>query len=158
MKPRACGSRLIPRQLRSASGLAAGLVQRSIPERLWCESSARWDDLSAEDQKLHLAGPAEWLASGWPRCACITKMNSGAECCRRRYLRSPARRRLILRAIKFLQTFLAKSPTMVDYLHLEILQRLAHDDDRLLGHNYPGPWFEGLWFEDARFSPTHLVE
>ena len=40
---------------------------------------------------------------------------------------------------QFLQTFLSKSPTMVDYLHLEILRSLAHDDDRLLGHSYPGP-------------------
>ena len=40
---------------------------------------------------------------------------------------------------QFLHEFLAKSPTMVDYLHLEILSSLAHDDDRLLGHNYPGP-------------------
>jgi hypothetical protein len=29
--------------------------------------------------------------------------------------------------------------TMVDYLHLELLRTLAHDDDRLLGANYPGP-------------------
>jgi hypothetical protein len=40
---------------------------------------------------------------------------------------------------QFLQSFLAKSPTMVDYLHIEILQSLAHGDDRLLGHQYPGP-------------------
>jgi methyl coenzyme M reductase subunit D len=40
---------------------------------------------------------------------------------------------------QFLQGFLAKSSTMVDYLHLEILQNLAHGDDRLLGRQYPGP-------------------
>ena len=40
---------------------------------------------------------------------------------------------------QFLQEFLAKSPTMVDYLHLEMVRSLAHDEDRLLGHNYPGP-------------------
>lgn len=33
----------------------------------------------------------------------------------------------------------AATPTMVDYLHLEILRTLAHDDDRLLGASYPGP-------------------
>lgn len=33
----------------------------------------------------------------------------------------------------------AAIPTMVDYLHLELLRTLAHDDDRLLGANYPGP-------------------
>jgi hypothetical protein len=35
----------------------------------------------------------------------------------------------------------ASTPTMVDYLHLEILRTLAHDDDRLLGADYPGPLF-----------------
>ena len=40
---------------------------------------------------------------------------------------------------EFLESFLSKTPTMVDYLHLEILRRLAHDDDRLLGQSYPGP-------------------
>ncbi|HVW86826.1 MAG TPA: hypothetical protein VHB50_19205 [Bryobacteraceae bacterium] len=40
---------------------------------------------------------------------------------------------------EFLQTFLSQSPTMVDYLHLEILRSLAHEDDRLLGQEYPGP-------------------
>ena len=33
------------------------------------------------------------------------------------------------------------APTMVDYLHLELLRTLAHDDDRLLGPEYPGPLF-----------------
>jgi hypothetical protein len=40
---------------------------------------------------------------------------------------------------EFLKQHLTKSPTMVDYLHLEILRSLAHDDERLLGADYPGP-------------------
>lgn len=40
---------------------------------------------------------------------------------------------------QFLQNFLAKSPTMVDYLHHEILHSLAQGDNRLLGNTYPGP-------------------
>jgi hypothetical protein len=39
----------------------------------------------------------------------------------------------------FLHQHLAKTTTMVDYLHLEILRSLAHDDERLLGADYPGP-------------------
>ena len=35
--------------------------------------------------------------------------------------------------------FLAASPTMVDYVHLELLRTLANDDVELLGPNYPGP-------------------
>ena len=29
-------------------------------------------------------------------------------------------------------------PSMVDYLHIELLRSLAHDEDRLLGESYPG--------------------
>ena len=39
----------------------------------------------------------------------------------------------------FLQNCLSKSTTMVDYLHVELLRSLAHEDERLLGSNYPGP-------------------
>jgi hypothetical protein len=35
--------------------------------------------------------------------------------------------------------FLAATPTMVDYLHLEVLRTLAHDNPTCLGANYPGP-------------------
>ena len=40
---------------------------------------------------------------------------------------------------EFLHYHLEKSATMVDYLHLEILRSLAHDDELLLGADYPGP-------------------
>ena len=39
----------------------------------------------------------------------------------------------------FRDAFLSASPTMVDYLHLEILRTLANDDPVLLGPQYPGP-------------------
>jgi hypothetical protein len=39
----------------------------------------------------------------------------------------------------FRQVFLAASPTMVDYFHLELLRTLAHEDVALLGGGYPGP-------------------
>jgi hypothetical protein len=39
----------------------------------------------------------------------------------------------------FRQDFLTASPTMVDYIHLELLRTLANDDVELLGPTYPGP-------------------
>jgi hypothetical protein len=39
----------------------------------------------------------------------------------------------------FRESFVTASRTMVDYLHLELLRTLAHDDDALLGREYPGP-------------------
>jgi hypothetical protein len=37
------------------------------------------------------------------------------------------------------QVFMSMTPTMVDYLHLEIVRSLAREDTRLLGQDYPGP-------------------
>ena len=39
----------------------------------------------------------------------------------------------------FQKTFFAAAPTMVDYLHLELVRTLANDDPELLGKEYPGP-------------------
>jgi hypothetical protein len=96
-----------------------------------------WTDLSAEDQRLHLR--AQRVAR--VRVAEMRLYNSQA------LQRGIASRDLYgnLRApidearTDFLRNFLSKSPTMVDYLHLEILRSLAHEDDRLLGDEYPGP-------------------
>lgn len=103
------------------------------------ESAPRrgWSDLTADEQRLHLR--AQRVAR--VRVAEIRLENAAA--LRRgvfsgnvyKELRDPIDR---ARA-EFLQTFLTQSPTMVDYLHLEILRSLANDDDRLLGSDYPGP-------------------
>lgn len=96
-----------------------------------------WDALNPEDQKLHLQ--AQRMAR-----VRVAEMRLYHE----KDLSQGTVARDIYGALKepidkareqFLQTFLAKSATMVDYLHLEILSSLAHDDDRLLGPNYPGP-------------------
>lgn len=39
----------------------------------------------------------------------------------------------------FRENHMTASPTMVDYLHLELVRSLANDDAILLGPNYPGP-------------------
>jgi hypothetical protein len=40
---------------------------------------------------------------------------------------------------KFRQAFFVGCPSMVDYLHLELIRTLANDDAELLGKDYPGP-------------------
>lgn len=132
-------------KLESLSGAAApkleplpnpALVQIGAPAASAAERRS-WDDLSPEDQKLHLQ--AQRVAR--VRVAEIRLYHSEA-------LRKGVANGDIYDALtteieaartEFLQTFLSKSTTMVDYLHLEILRSLAHDDDRLLGKNYPGP-------------------
>jgi hypothetical protein len=39
----------------------------------------------------------------------------------------------------FRQNFLAGSPNMLDYFHLELVRTLANEDASLLGEKYPGP-------------------
>jgi hypothetical protein len=39
----------------------------------------------------------------------------------------------------FHKTFFTATPTMVDYLHLELVRTLANHDPELLGKQYPGP-------------------
>jgi hypothetical protein len=96
-----------------------------------------WDDLNAEDQKLHLQ--AQRVAR-----VRVARMRLDREDAWRRGLAQSdvygaLRREIESARTEFLQTFLSKSSTMVDYLHLEILRSLAHEDDRLLGREYPGP-------------------
>lgn len=43
----------------------------------------------------------------------------------------------------FRRDFLSASPSMVDYLHLELVQTLANNDAALLGKDYPGPMVAG---------------
>jgi hypothetical protein len=112
------------------------IVPPAVPEAAAGEKIA-WKDLSAEDQRLHLQ--AQRVAR--VKVAEIRLYHAEA-------LRKGVFDGDIYGALKveidgaredFLKSFLAKSPTMVDYLHLEILRSLAHEDDRLLGHDYPGP-------------------
>jgi hypothetical protein len=96
-----------------------------------------WDDLSAEDQKLHLQ--AQRVAR-----VRVARMRLDREDAWRRGLAQSdvygaLRREIESARTEFLQTFLSNSSTMVDYLHLEIIRSLAHEDDRLLGREYPGP-------------------
>jgi hypothetical protein len=39
----------------------------------------------------------------------------------------------------FRREFFAQCPSMIDYLHLEMVHTLANDDAQLLGNHYPGP-------------------
>ena len=115
------------------------LVQIAVPSIPASASGAGrpWDELSAEDQKLHLQAQRvarvrvaelrlyhpEELRKGVFAGEIYDALRAGIDDAR----------------AGFLEAFLSKSATMVDYLHLEILRSLAHDDDRLLGKDYPGP-------------------
>lgn len=116
-----------------------GLVQiatSSVPEAQSGEP-LNWSDLSPEDQKLHLqAQRVARVKVAEIRLYQPDQLRKGVfESNIYGALGNEIDR---LRA-EFLQTFLTTSQTMVDYLHLEIVRSLAHDDDKLLGPDYPGP-------------------
>lgn len=96
-----------------------------------------WDELTLEDQKLHLqAQRVARVRVAEMRLYHESELKSGAALGN---IYGALQGEIDSARDQFLQVFLSKSPTMVDYLHLEILRSLAHDDDRLLGHDYPGP-------------------
>ena len=105
------------------------------PQEVKREPSA-WDNLPADTQRMHLQAQrfarvkiaelrlyhAEAVREGRARSDLYGTLRSHLDPLREEYQKS------------FLGT-----PSMVDYLHLELLRTLAHDDDRLLGAEYPGP-------------------
>jgi hypothetical protein len=96
-----------------------------------------WETLTPDDQKLHLQ------AQRMARVKVAEMRLEGAPELRRGIADADIYGALgpVIEAarLQFRQSFLAKSSTMVDYLHLEILRGLAHDQDGLLGPDYPGP-------------------
>src|SRR5262249_27646129 len=111
----------IPEPARSSNLVQIGSVQGEL------RRSGAWVDLTAEDQQLHLK--AQRMAR--VRVAEIRLYH--AEALRRGIasakIYEELRSEIDEGRTSFLQNFLAKSPTMVDYLHLEILRSLAHEDD-----------------------------
>ena len=96
-----------------------------------------YSDLSPDDQKLHLqAQRVARVKVAEMRLYHAEDLRKGVS---ETNIYGALAREIDRARAGFLQTFLSKSPTMVDYLHLEILRSLAHDDDRILGQDYPGP-------------------
>jgi hypothetical protein len=96
-----------------------------------------WKALSRGDQHLHLA------AQRFARVQVAEMRLSSLDA-----VRSARETRNIYGALKatidaareqFREKHMTLSPTMVDYLHLELVRSLANDDAILLGPNYPGP-------------------
>jgi hypothetical protein len=117
---------------------APGLVQiGTAPKSNTEASSPKWDELSPAEQKTHLH--AQRIAR--VRVAEIRLYHADAlrEGVFAGNIYGSLREQIEKARTEFLQNCLAQSPTMVDYLHLEILRSLAHDDERLLGSDYPGP-------------------
>jgi len=100
------------------------------------EASA-WDALSGEEQQWHLRAQR----SARVQVAEIRLFEpEGVQAGRARHdLYGAVRARIDAARESFHKRFFSATPTMVDYLHLELVRTLANDDPELLGNDYPGP-------------------
>jgi hypothetical protein len=99
-------------------------------------SGPDWDDLTVADRQLHLRAQrfarvqvaemrlyrSEAVTAGRARQDLYAALKESIDQARESYRRQ----------------FIAASPTMVDYLHLELVRTLANDNPAWLGGSYPG--------------------
>jgi len=96
-----------------------------------------WWDLSRQEQQLHLAAQrfARVLVAEM-RLATAEQFRSGRAA---RNIYGALKQPIEEGRQKFREKHMNVSPTMVDYLHLEMVRSLADDDPNNLGPEYPGP-------------------
>jgi hypothetical protein len=100
-------------------------------------ADAGWESLPAAERRLHLRAQhfarvrvAEWrLRNG-------SAVRAGRA---RRDLYAGMAAQIDQAREGFRHEFFARCPSMIDYLHLEMVHTLAQDDAELLGKDYPGP-------------------
>lgn len=96
-----------------------------------------WDTLPVDDQRLHLkAQRFARVQVAEMRLYETEAVQSGRA---RGDLYGALRERIDRSRESFRKSFFLSCPSMVDYLHLELLRTLAHEDPQVLGKDYPGP-------------------
>jgi hypothetical protein len=109
----------------------------ATPAPASAELASPWEALPDEEQALHLRA----LRFARVRVAEMrlyegTAVETGRTA---RDLYGALRRRIDDARVTFRESHLAFCPNMADYLHVELVRTLAHDDPDLLGKDYPGP-------------------
>lgn len=96
-----------------------------------------WEALSSEEQQLHLrAQRSARVQVAEIRLFELDAVQAGRA---RHDLYGALRARIDAARENFHKSFFTATPTMVDYLHLELVRTLANDEPELLGKEYPGP-------------------
>jgi len=101
------------------------------------QPASAWDRLPLEEQRIHLRAQrfARVKVAGM-RLFQADAVQAGRA---RRNLYDTLRQPIDAAREAYRSSFFAPCSSMVDYLHLELVQTLANDDPDLLGDNYPGP-------------------
>lgn len=115
---------------RAATASAAGLVNIA-------QAESGWDSLSGAEKQIHLRAQrfARVRVARW-RLRDGVAVRSGRA---RGDIYGELAAQIDEARASFRDEFFARCPSMVDYLHLEMVHTLAKDDAELLGKNYPGP-------------------
>jgi len=95
-----------------------------------------WDDLSAADRQLHLR--AQRFARTKVAEMRLYRPDAVKAGRARQDLYSALQDAIDEGRESFRETYIAASPTMVDYFHLELVRTLANDNPAWLGGKYPG--------------------
>lgn len=118
----------------------SGMVQVTLPEgsaSIKAAAPSSWDRLSAAEQQIHLrAQRRARVAIAEMRLHAADAVDSGRA---QKDLYAALGPRIDAARESFHKQYFSATPTMVDYLHLELLHTLANDDPDLLGKDYPGP-------------------
>jgi hypothetical protein len=113
------------------------LVQIAGPKTEAENKATTWTRLTPEEQALHLrAQRTARVRVAQMRISDSEALRSGI---RTGDIYSTLRPAIDAAREEYRRAYISQTPTMVDYLHLEIMRSLAHDDSRLLGKDYPGP-------------------
>jgi hypothetical protein len=112
----------------------SGLVRIAPAEKAPAEA---WELLSAEDRRIHLrAQRAARVHVAEMRLYQAAEVQAGRA---HGDIYGALRKPIDDARAAFRENYFARCPNMVDYLHLELVRTLAHDDQELLGNDYPGP-------------------
>jgi hypothetical protein len=96
-----------------------------------------WESLPALEQQIHLrAQRFARVQTAEMRLFEADAVQSGRS---RHDIYGAVRERIDAARKSFHEQFFSTCPSMVDYLHLELVRTLANDDTDLLGKDYPGP-------------------
>ena len=101
------------------------------------DAASTWDALSPGEQEIHLrAQRFARVQVAEMRLNEAAAVQSGRA---QRNLYEALRSRIDAARVTLRQSFFAQCPSMVDYLHVELVRALTHDDPDMLGKDYPGP-------------------
>jgi hypothetical protein len=99
--------------------------------------SSAWESLPPDEQQMHLRGQRfARVQVAEMRLFHADAVQAGRA---RRNLYEALQKQIDAARESFRKTYFASCKSMVDYVHLELLRTLAHDDQELLGKDYPGP-------------------